>query len=99
MNTGVRTRPIADSASKPKMPRHVRLQFNPLRDRMVVLAPERIFWPDGVGVDVLQLCDGGRSVSEIAAKLAEGYNAPAEIIERDVLEFVQEWLDKRLLIL
>jgi pyrroloquinoline quinone biosynthesis protein D len=99
MDTGVRTRPIADNASRPKLPHYIRLQYNPLRDRMVVLAPERVFWPDGVSVDVLRLCDGERSVSEIAGTLAGEYNAPVEVIEQDVLEFVQGWLDKRLLIL
>ncbi len=81
------------------MPRHVRLQMNELRDRWVVLAPERVMWPDPVSVDVLQLCDGSRSLAEIVEKLAADYNAPPGIIKSDVMEFVQEWTDKRLLLL
>ncbi|MDX2265870.1 MAG: pyrroloquinoline quinone biosynthesis peptide chaperone PqqD [Hyphomicrobiales bacterium] len=94
-----RTRAIVDAASRPNMPRHVRLQLNELRDRYVVLAPEKVMWPDPVSVDVLKLCDGSRSIADIAQQLAADYNAPPEVIQTDVMEFVQEWTDKRLLVL
>lgn len=97
--TAERVRAVAFDLSKPKLPRHVRLQLNELRERWVVLAPEKVFWPDAVTVDVLRLCNGERTIAEIAAALAAGYNAPVEVIKQDVLEFVQEWSDKRLLIL
>ncbi len=94
-----RMRVIVNDASRPKMPRHVRLQMNELRDRWVVLAPEKVMWPDPVSVDVLQLCDGELSLGAIVEKLAVDYNAPPEVIKTDVMEFVQDWTDKRLLIL
>ncbi|MDZ4790639.1 MAG: pyrroloquinoline quinone biosynthesis peptide chaperone PqqD [Hyphomicrobiales bacterium] len=81
------------------MPRHVRLQMDELRDRWVVLAPEKVMWPDPVSVDVLQLCDGSLTLALIVDKLAVDYNAPPEVIKTDVMEFVQEWTDKRLLLL
>jgi pyrroloquinoline quinone biosynthesis protein D len=92
-------RAIVDAASRPSVPRHVRLQLNELRDRYVVLAPEKVMWPDSVSVDVLRLCDGARSIAQISEQLAADYNAPAEVIQTDVMEFVQEWTDKRLLVL
>lgn len=99
MSGALRVRVIIDDASRPKMPRHVRLQMNELRDRWVVLAPEKVMWPDPVSVDVLQLCNGLLTLAEIVDKLAVDYNAPPEVIKTDVMEFVQEWTDKRLFLL
>ncbi len=90
-------RPIATAASKPHFPKHARLQFDALRKSFAVLAPERIYWPDDVAVDILKLCDGNRSIAAIAEQLAGEYEAPQETIEADILEFVQSWTDIRLL--
>jgi pyrroloquinoline quinone biosynthesis protein D len=92
-----RERPVATAASKPHLPKHARLQFDAVRQRFAVLAPERVHWPDDVAVDILKLCDGNRSIAEIAAQLAQEYAAPKETIEADILEFVQSWTDIRLL--
>jgi pyrroloquinoline quinone biosynthesis protein D len=73
------------------------MQFDPVRGRMAVLSPERVFWPDAVAVDILKLCDGTRSMSDIATQLAQEYAAPVETIQNDIMEFVQSWTDKRLL--
>lgn len=90
-------RPLASAESRPVLPPFVRLQFDQLRNRWLVLAPERVYWPDEVTVDILKLCDGARSVAEIAATLSSEYAAPRETIETDVLEFIQSWTDIRLL--
>jgi len=73
------------------------MQFDAVRKRPAVLAPERVYWPDGVAADILRLCDGERTIAEIAAQLAVEYAAPADLIQTDVLEFVQSWTDIRLL--
>jgi pyrroloquinoline quinone biosynthesis protein D len=92
-----RERPLATAQSKPYLPRHVRLQFDGARERFAVLAPERVYWPDGTAVEVLKLCDGERTISSIASRLAQDYAAPKETIQADVLEFIQSWTDLRLL--
>jgi pyrroloquinoline quinone biosynthesis protein D len=92
-----RERLLARPCSKPHLPKHIRMQFDRIRKRIAVLAPERVYWPDGVAADILKLCDGDRTISEIAAQLAEEYEAPADTIQTDVLEFVQSWTDIRLL--
>jgi pyrroloquinoline quinone biosynthesis protein D len=60
----------------------------------VLLAPERILTPDAIAVMVLKLCDGERSVDDIAAKLAEEYSAPVDVIAGDVVELLQDLADK-----
>ena len=50
----------------------------------------RYFALDEVGGRVWDLCDGSRTLSEIAAILAEEYEAPAETIERDLAELIND---------
>ena len=88
---------LATAESKPYLPKHVRLQFDSTRERFAVLAPERVYWPEGTAVEILKLCDGERTISALAARLAEEYAAPVETIQADVLEFIQSWTDLRLL--
>ena len=90
-------RPLAAAETRPHLTKHVRLQFDSLRGHYAVLAPERVYWPDETAVEILKLCDGERTISSIAARLAEDYAAPKETIQADVLEFIQSWSDLRLL--
>jgi pyrroloquinoline quinone biosynthesis protein D len=88
------TRLVVDRMTKPIMPRYLKLRHDPGRDRWVLLAPERILTPDAIAVTVLKLCDGERSVDDIAAKLAEEYSAPVNVIAGDVVELLQDLADK-----
>lgn len=90
-----RQRAVIEPVSRPRLHAHVRLQFDPVRARWALLSPEKVLWPDETSLDILRLMDG-RSVAEMAIALAGEYDAPAEDIEADVLDFVQEWSDRML---
>lgn len=96
MHTSRQRRSIGP-ASRPVMPRHVRLQWDQTRTRWVVLAPEKVLWPDDISVDILSRCKGDKSVAAISADLAAAYAAPAADIQADVIEFLQEWADRLLI--
>jgi pyrroloquinoline quinone biosynthesis protein D len=81
-------------ASRPVLPRHARLKFDETRKVWVILAPERVLAPDEIAVEVLQLCDGIRSVADIADLLALKYAAPREAIATDVMAMLQDLADK-----
>ena len=81
-------------ASRPKLPRHARLKFDETRQVWVILAPERVLAPDEIAVEVLQLCDGVRSVAEMVDQLAAKYAAPREAIATDVVAMLQDLADK-----
>src|SRR6185436_20306873 len=81
-------------ASRPKLPRHARLKFDETRQVWVILAPERLLAPDEIAVEVLQLCDGVRTVAEMADQLAVKYAAPREAILADVVAMLQDLADK-----
>jgi pyrroloquinoline quinone biosynthesis protein D len=93
--TGLRSRNISVSeASRPVLPRHARLKFDETRQVWVILAPERVLAPDEIAVEVLQLCDGVRSVSAMVDQLAEKYRAERADIAVDVIAMLQDLADK-----
>lgn len=97
MTTGAgepRTRLIVDAATKPKLPRFIKLRRDQERGKWLILAPERVFEPDEPSVEVLKLCDGERTVADIAKILSEAYQAPADVIETDITEMLQDLADK-----
>jgi pyrroloquinoline quinone biosynthesis protein E len=93
----VARRYVIGEGSKPAFARYARLHRDRVRDRFIILAPERAYEIDQIGVAVLQLCDGERSLAEIAAQLAATYSAPVELITKDVAKLLQGLSDKRLL--
>jgi pyrroloquinoline quinone biosynthesis protein D len=89
-----RTRVIIVPASKPSLPAHIKLRHDAGRGRWHVLAPERVFEPDPIAIEILKRCDGATSVEEIAAELAKDYNAPLQEILLDIISMLQELSDK-----
>ena len=93
----MRQRTIITPETVPSLPTHIRLQFDELRQKWVVLAPERVLWPDDVSVDILKHCTGTGNTGQIIDALATDYQADRTVIEADVIEFLQDWSDRRLL--
>ena len=87
-------RAIVSATSKPALPQHVKLRHDAARSTWTILAPERVFTPDAIAADVLRLCDGARTVEDIAAELTQSYNAARERILADVTSMLQELADK-----
>src|SRR5438270_13166426 len=81
-------------ASRPVLPRHARLKFDDTRKRWVILAPERVLAPDEIAVEILQLCDGVRSVAQMVDQLAAKYTADPVAIGADVVAMLQDLADK-----
>ena len=93
--TATRSRNISVSeASRPHLARHARLKFDETRQRWVILAPERVLAPDEIAVEVLQLCDGARSVGAMIDQLATKYTAERGAIATDVIAMLQDLADK-----
>ncbi|MDG4895418.1 pyrroloquinoline quinone biosynthesis peptide chaperone PqqD [Mesorhizobium sp. WSM4976] len=94
MMTALRERAIVSSRSAPSRPRHVRIQYDPVRQAFAVLSPEKVFWPNEVSLDILRRCDGQSTVERIIADLAADYDADPQAVAADVIAFLQEWSDK-----
>src|SRR5258708_40336158 len=93
--TTTRSRNISVSeASRPLLPRHAKLKFDEIRQRWVILAPERVLAPDEIAVEILQLCDGARSVAQMIDQLAVKYTSDRDAIGTDVIAMLQDLADK-----
>jgi len=92
--TAQRTRTIIVAQSTPALPNHIKLRHDAGRGRWHVLAPERVFEPDPIAVEILKKCDGKISVEAIATALAKEYNAPVQEILTDTISMLQELSDK-----
>ena len=67
----------------PRLNPGVRLHWDKVRRRWVLLAPERIVELDDNARAVLERIDGSTELAEIAAALAADYDADAAEIEAD----------------
>jgi pyrroloquinoline quinone biosynthesis protein D len=81
----------------PRLPRGVKLRFDEVRGKHVLLAPERAFGLDDVAVAVVQLVDGQRSVREIIDALAQRYEEDREVVAGDVVAMLDDLLAKRVI--
>jgi len=80
--------------SVPKLPPGVKLQHDRRRDQWIMQAPERVFVPDPIALEIVRRCDGAASVAAIVDDLAASFKAPREVILKDVLAMLQELADK-----
>jgi pyrroloquinoline quinone biosynthesis protein D len=87
-------RTVIEEASAPRLARGTRLQFDKHRDRWIVQAPERLFVLDPIALEIVRRCDGAATVSGIVDELAGKYNAPRDVILRDVNALLQDFADK-----
>ncbi len=85
---------MVTEATRIVIPRHIKLRHDAGRGVWIILAPERVFSPDPIAVEVLRKCDGQRSVGDIAAELASDYQAPREEILGDIIAMLQDLADK-----
>ncbi len=90
----VRQRMVVSEASRPVLPRHAKLRFDEARQRWVILVPERVLAPDETAVEILQLCDGERTVAQIVDLLATKYAAERSAIAGDVVTMLGDLADK-----
>ena len=74
---------------------HIVFRFDEVRQRWIILAPERLMLPDEQAVEILQLVDGKTGVGAIIDALATRYTqAPRELIATDVTAMLQDLADK-----
>jgi pyrroloquinoline quinone biosynthesis protein D len=87
-------RPEVLETSVPNLPRGVKLRFDKARDAWVLLAPERVFMPDQIAVEILKRCDGKAALSDVIDDLANTFSAPRDQVATDVKAMLQELADK-----
>ncbi len=74
----------------PRFKRGVRFRFDEVRQAWILLAPEKLFMPDEIGVEILKLIDGSRPIAAIVDDLAARFNAPRDEIATDVVAVLDD---------
>jgi pyrroloquinoline quinone biosynthesis protein D len=80
--------------SVPKLWRLARLDYDPVRQRRILLYPEGAVLLNETGAAVLELVDGKRTVGEIAAILGERYQTD---VSADVAEYLATLEERELI--
>jgi pyrroloquinoline quinone biosynthesis protein D len=91
-------RRIIGEDSVPRFGGHMKLRFNEQRQKWVVQAPEKVFEPDETAVEILKMLDGKTTVGGIVDALAGKFNAPRDLIGKDVTEMLQGLSDKGVIV-
>jgi pyrroloquinoline quinone biosynthesis protein D len=89
------TEPVAVALpddARPRPARHVRSRFDEARGRHVLLSPETVVVLNSTGADILELCDGTRTVAGIVAELGCRYD---RVVDTEVRRFLAGLLARR----
>ncbi|WP_273845714.1 pyrroloquinoline quinone biosynthesis peptide chaperone PqqD [Rubrobacter calidifluminis] len=81
------------STSRPRLARQARTQWDPVREKRVLLSPEGVLILNETGARIIELCDGERTVGEIVERLRERYE---RVVEEEVCDFIARLAARRL---
>jgi len=87
---------VISAESRLRLAAKARLRFDRQSSRYMLLYPERGLVLNPTAADVLQRCDGERTVGSIVSELAQQYGHEPPAVEREVLEFLQTMADRGL---
>jgi pyrroloquinoline quinone biosynthesis protein D len=80
--------------ARPRLTNRARLQFDATRQKHVLLFPEGLLVLNETAAAIIELCDGQRTVGDIAAELGERYSRP---VEESVLTLFDRLVARRLI--
>ena len=78
---------MIDPASKPKLARLFRMQYEEAQQNWVLLYPEGMVQLNQSASEILKRCDGERDVPAIVADLEQTFNVQG--LEKDVIGFLE----------
>jgi pyrroloquinoline quinone biosynthesis protein D len=79
--------------SRPALWRLARLDFDSVRGQRVLLYPEGAILLNDTAGEILDLCDGSRTIDEIASTLSSKYNAD---VKDDVMQYLSKLAEREL---
>ena len=83
--------------ARPVLPHGVRIAQSEAHGGWVLLAPERVFKPDPIAVEIIKRCTGVATLAQIVDDLASAYAAPRERVLADTTALLAGLADKKLL--
>jgi pyrroloquinoline quinone biosynthesis protein D len=89
---------VIGARSAPRLSPSVRLRFDRVSGRTLLMCPERGMVLNESALAILELCTGEHSVSDMIERLLSTHGGQRAVIERDVLTFLRELERRRLVI-
>ena len=77
---------------RPHLARFVKMRDDGSRGRHVLLGPETVVVLNPTGADILELCDGHRSVADIVDELGRRYD---RVVDDEVTQFLTRLASRR----
>ena len=100
MNDVPGDRLMVNEAIRLKLGRGIRLHYDRNREVWTLMAPERVIVLNETAHEVIsELLQSEQPLSETIGVLADRYDAPRDDIAADVIEMLQVFVDKKLLVL
>jgi pyrroloquinoline quinone biosynthesis protein D len=84
--------------SKPKLSRKAQMRYDEVRQADLLLLPERVVKLNATAAAILRLCDGNRTVEEMAQELESRFQQPGGLpdgVFTDIMEFLQKASEQR----
>jgi pyrroloquinoline quinone biosynthesis protein D len=85
--------------ARPTLAPRVRLQVDAVTGEPVLLYPEGVLELNVTAHDIASRCDGTATVASIVDALVNEYAAPPEELRADVLECLEDLLQRKLIVL
>jgi len=80
---------------KPRLPAKVRLKWDDVRQKPLLLFPEGVLVLNPTAHEVVALCDGRRTIAEIVKTLGEKFGS--DLIDQDVKDLLARLMEKGLM--
>ncbi len=90
---------IIDESLSLKLGRGIRLKHDSARDAWTLMAPEKVIFLDDIAYQVIhEIVESDGALSGVIDRLSAAFAAPREEIAVDVIEMLQGFVDKQLLL-
>jgi pyrroloquinoline quinone biosynthesis protein D len=76
-------------SNRPRLAKRARLQIDALSGSPILLHQETVMVLNQTGYEILQLCDGTRTLREIFQDLENQYPAAKSVVSLEVLEYLE----------
>ena len=83
--------------SRPCLAKRVRLQIDPVSRKPVLLSQEAVILLNRTGYEILEQCDGTRSVTAIIERLGTRYSIAKTTLTQEVSEYLEKLNQRGLL--
>ena len=88
-----------DLGATPGLAARTRLQVDPVTGQQVLLYPEGVLVLNDTARDIVERCNGSRTLAEILESLASEYEASTDELRPDVMECIAQLVERNLLVL